>query len=875
MKLRITSKEKSGKANWSVGLVCSFFFFFGIYLGWQNLPGFLKANFVLLRDSQILPAFLEKNKLDTLYLNIKFKDLKKIDDKRNKAIQKQRLFSNEDDFVNADISLNGDKQISCELRLKGHLSDHWEGEKYSLRIKLKKEKLINGMSTFSLQDPRTRSDTLEWIFLNHLREEECMSVRYDFVNVTINGKKMGIYAIEEHFSKEMIEANQRRPGVIGYFDDYFYWKKYPPTFFENISWNSTYLSATPSIREQKKVQKNPVLEQQANNAIELMRSLKEMKLDASRILNYDETGKYLAITRLWATNHGLGIDDINFFFNPVTSLLEPIGFDGQSGSVPYKCFFSSGETPWVKHALQDPMIAKSYVSYLAEFSSNEYLQKLKGKLFARESNFRKLLLQEMLWKDRQTIWKNYPSFDKGNPWQQLQERAENIRKELSESQLVTGYSKLEGNSSKITLYIRNTTSQPVEIEEIKVGEHILGSKELLLLNQNASYFKSCKDSFVLKPLSDTNTYFPRFYELHLGQCGFPEEREIHLACKFWGHPDEPNIISLPIETDSIKTKLLPLSKLNPQLQGLSFEISENKIFIKEGNFTVNESIYIPAGFKVMLSPGSILSFAEDSNFVSESPIYALGTEKKPIHFSSTAESWAGILLFNTKDCSKLKWLRISNVRGIGKASNPNGIEQNGWNMTGGMTVYKSPIELENCYFDNFQSEDALNIISSSFTMNECIFKNTYSDAFDGDFVRGQLQNCKFSNINGDGVDFSGSLSAVQNCSFKNIKDKAISVGEKSLVTVKNCEIDTVSFGVVSKDSSETEVEGGTTVKNATTAAFSAFQKKDSFGPASIHVFDPKIFLCKEEFLIQTNSSGFINDQAVPSTDLEVSQLYFK
>ena len=813
--------------------------------------------------------------MDTLYLNIKFKDLKEIEDKRSEAIQKQRLSSTKDDFVKAEISLNGNNQISCELRLKGHLPDHWDGEKYSLRIKLKKGKLINGMSTFSIQDPRTRSDTLEWIFLNHLREEGCMSVRYDFVNVIINGKKMGVYAMEEHFSKEMIEANQRRSGVVGYFDDYFYWKKYPPTFFENISWNSLYLSATPSIRDRKKIQKNPVLEQQANNAIKLMHSLKEKSLDASRILNHVETGKYLAITRLWATNHGLGIDDINFFFNPVTSLLEPVGFDGQADSTPYQCFFSYDESPWVKYALRDPLIASSYIQYLSKFCTAEYLTQLKEKLVCRESNFRKLLLQEMLWQDRQTIWKNYPSFDTGNPWQQLQERAEKIRKELAEPQLATGYSKLEENSSEITLFIRNTTSQPVEIVEIIVGEDVLRSKEILLLNQNSSYFKSIKDSFVLKPLSDGKFPDSRFLKLRLGECTFPKEQFVHVACRFWGHPDEPSIISLPIETELLNSELLPLSKLNPQLEGLNFEISENKIFIKEGNFTINENIYIPAGFKVMLSPGTILSFAQDSTFVSEGPIYALGTENKPIHFNSTAESWAGILLFNVEDCSRFEWFMISNVHGVGKASNPIGSEKNGWSMTGGMTVYKSPIELKNCYFDNFQTEDALNIISSSFTMSKCIFNNTYSDAFDGDFVRGQLLSCKFSNINGDGVDFSGSLSAVEDCSFKNIKDKAISVGEKSIVTIENCEIDTVSFGVVSKDSSQTVVEDGTTVKNASTAAFSAFQKKDSFGPASIHVFDPKILLCKQDFLIQTNSSGVINSEAVPSTDFEVSQLYLK
>ena len=91
-----------------------------------------------------------------------------------------------------------------------------------------------------------------------------------------------------------------------------------------------------------------------------MRALKENELPASKILDHDETGKFLAITRLWSANHGLGIDDINFYFNPVTSLLEPIGFDGQSGAVPMECFFSSNVNPWVKYALEDSKIAKSY-----------------------------------------------------------------------------------------------------------------------------------------------------------------------------------------------------------------------------------------------------------------------------------------------------------------------------------------------------------------------------------------------------------------------------------------------------------------------------------------------------------------------------------
>ena len=169
----------------------------------------------------------------------------------------------------------------------------------------------------------------------------------------------------------------------------------------------------------------------------------------------------------------------------------------------------------------------------------------------------------------------------------------------------------------------------------------------------------------------------------------------------------------------------------------------------------------------------------------------------------------------------------------------------------------------------------MNIISSSFLISDCNFSYCLSDAFDGDFVIGELTGCKFEQIEGDGVDFSGSVVTVKNSIFNDITDKAISVGEKSVVTVKNCEIDTVSFGVVSKDSSETKIESGTMITNASTAAFSAFQKKESFGPASIRIFNPQLLQCKEDFLIQKKSHGVINNQIVPTTDFEVSQLYFK
>jgi len=125
---------------------------------------------------------------------------------------------------------------------------------------------------------------------------------------------------------------------------------------------------------------------------------------------------------------------------------------------------------------------------------------------------------------------------------------------------------------------------------------------------------------------------------------------------------------------------------------------------------------------------------------------------------------------------------------------------------------------------------------------------------------------------GDGVDFSGSKAVVRNSSFENISDKAISVGEGSHVEVSTCKINNVSFGLVSKDLSITKASNNT-VTDAKTAAFAAFQKKNSFGPASIIVSKPKTSDCKQLFLIQDGSTGRLDDQVVNTSIFKTTDLY--
>ena len=133
-------------------------------------------------------------------------------------------------------------------------------------------------------------------------------------------------------------------------------------------------------------------------------------------------------------------------------------------------------------------------------------------------------------------------------------------------------------------------------------------------------------------------------------------------------------------------------------------------------------------------------------------------------------------------------------------------------------------DLKDCF-----TEDALNIFSSTFKLDDSKFINCSSDGFDGDFVNGIVKRCEFINIKGDGVDFSGSSVSVEDTIFYNIEDKAISVGEASNVKISDSNVNIANFGIVSKDLSNTHCVD-TLIKDTRIAAVSCYQKKTTSDP---------------------------------------------
>jgi hypothetical protein len=860
-------------------LYCFCFLLLGLFLGWKNVPGFLKANFILLSNTDIIPALFEKNDLNTIYLDIKFKNFQKLDKKRQEAICYNRLVSSDDDFVKAQISLDNQKKV-CKLRLKGDLPDHWTGEKYSLRVEMKDGGLIKGMSRFSLQNPVTRNNSLEWLFLNNLRKENCISVRYEFVNLVINGKKMGVYAMEEHFSKELIESNNKREGVIVNFNDELLWKKFPKDLYSNIEWNSIFRSSIPEVRNSKRITNSAELKKQRDHALNLLRQVQESKVPASEIFSVEETSKFLAISHLWNAERGLLFADINFYFNPITCKLEPIGFDGNPGSkieVAY-CYFTWGDIKdnWVNYALQDQDIIKSYINYLSKFSSPAYLNSLKKAFFHQERHIRRILMKEKLGKSSSEIWQNQQTLLNISPWDILVKRTKRIRNELRNEHLLTAFALIDKESNGIEITTRNITTQPLEIESFEWGTKKWKAVDCIKqLEYNDIWIEKDRGNLIATGQGNgfKQTEFENKFKIPLEgdfSLNLINNHPFILNVRFLGQENRFVKVEIPIEQNIFVAKDYLFNKSDDIILPSFISSQNNYLLIKPGQYDVLETIRIPMGKTLFISPGVTLSFSHNATVISESPIHALGTKQKPILMQPIKENWGGILLANIEELSSFENVTFKNLKGVGMGTNP--IIRNGWTMTGGLTVYKSSSIFSHCIFDNFMSEDALNIVSSSFTLDSCVFSNLYSDAFDGDFVQGEIYNCTFSFVQGDGVDFSGSEVSLADSTFENIKDKAVSVGEGSQVNINSIIADDVGFGVVSKDTSTVSVRSSQ-ISGASIAAFAAYQKKNTFGPAKLTINSCEIIDSNNQFLVQDGSSIWNNGIRIQTVQFNVSGLY--
>jgi len=295
-----------------------------------------------------------------------------------------------------------------------------------------------------------------------------------------------------------------------------------------------------------------------------------------------------------------------------------------------------------------------------------------------------------------------------------------------------------------------------------------------------------------------------------------------------------------------------------------FSINEDTktIILNSGDWVINKDLIIPKGYNVYLDEGVNLDLIEGASFISYSPLQFLGTKSNMINIFSSDGSGQGIVVLNADKTSNLNYVKINGL------TNPS---KQGWDLTGAVTFYESPLKFNNVQILNSNSEDGLNVINTKFEIRDSRIENSFSDCFDSDFGIGIIESSFFINCGNDGLDFSGAFVNVSNVEVINFGDKGMSGGEKSFVNLDSVEISgreiIGKIGVASKDKSEVFIKNSE-ISNVN-YGFSSYQKKPEYGPASINAENVMVSKTNKEYIIEEGSNLLIDNTIILNKEKKV------
>ncbi len=801
----------------------------------------------------------QRNKVDVpdVTLDIAFEHMQGLWRQRNKAIALGQLEQGEDDYVPATIRLD-DRSVRVRLRLKGDVvEDYLQGGRWGFRIHVKGDDHIFGMRRFSLHHPRARSYHGQVVFNAMARHEGILTPRYFFVDVTLNGDFLGRYALEEHFSKELLESQGRRESVIVKFDETLLWeaRRIRGDIGGEIYENFAHAKMVPF---RAKSIASPTLQNDLNIAIGLARAFAEDSLPASEVFDPVLMGRMIAIGESWAAAHGNQWRNLRFYYNPVTARLEPIAYDSavnDEWDTPTRMYNSRYR--FLNKLLADPKIKSEYLATLARIAT------------VMSDSASHVYLFEVQEHTLRTLRSHYP-FVTPLPFDSVAHRAKKMLRfstgkedptGVDAAHLLHAYLVAGAPGPHLELASRDTNQVIVErMFWVHEGRNAIepflfasGSQpEYPLRVPGTRRGKApIMSSFAYKPLPDTAGWTLR---LNAGQ----EDRQRYDVV---AESYLPRATANPIPTASLTDVL-------DRIHFARWDDERQAVVLRAGQWQVNEPLILPDNVKLIVDPGTTIQFGTDAFLLVRGPMSLVGTPESPIRFEALeGQTWQGIVAMPSPSASTWSYVEIDHTSGI---------DHSGWSLTGGVTFYHHPVTMTHVTFGDNAAEDAVNFVHSTFTLRDITVTDAVSDGIDADFSDGTIATSTFRRIGwgggGDAVDISGARVTVDSSSFSDIADKALSAGEGSTMEIRAVEIDGAGAGAVAKDRSLVTV----TQSNLTAirhAGLMAYVKKPEYGPAQLHATEITHEGSARLTWVQDGSSIIIDGVAVPTEAVNVDSLY--
>lgn len=768
--------------------------------------------------------------IDRLEFNIKFKNYMKIMDDRDRFLRQD--FSSDHKEVNAEIKYKG-KIYNSRLRLKGDYADHWNSSsRMSFRVDLN-DGTILGSKKFSIQKNESRAFPYDQVFGELTRKTGNLAPKQTFAHIFVNGQDWGIMNIEEHMSKELLEKQGRKESLIFRFGN-----DLDSHYSKNTNKQYPHYRIGDDKLNLSIYQKNTYLKDPFNRLLLSYVADERLNIDSLELFDVRKYAKSFILASAWGNWHALGSMNSRNYFNPYSLKLEPITTDNGP--------------------FEDLSLVPESMQNVHQRAFDPYRMIIESSLYKSELD-KSLLVVENALTEAQNYIDFYQSFFPGDEKIYISKLNKNIKsiKQNPNSTLISDSN--QDHSSQVKL--------PTKIEADKFPVHISARH---FTNGNIDLYNLLPDTVRVKSIRYKDTVLLQDFDLG----GFTDGQYQPMTIKtdILGVADQKITVTTDYKGNA-REHLIdfsfipgpyhnPLTDIDSSHETFIHKQSDNDWLIKRGNWNVTKPVVLTGSLTI--APGAQLTFNENSYMIIIGQLIAKGNSNELIDFSSKT-SWKGIYVIgDKKQNSILNYVRIKNTTALSDGL---------LSLTGGVNFYNSLIEIKNTQIIDTMAEDALNIIDSEFMLNNIEISGTISDAFDSDFSQGTIVNSSFFRVGGDAVDFSGSKVNIKNSHFANIRDKAVSVGESSIVDLKNITINDVGVGIASKDGSNVSASS-IKIHGFTLYAAMTYIKKSFYDQPSFTGVDIQINPIKEDaYVAQEKTFMSVNYEHIDSKQIDVEALY--
>jgi hypothetical protein len=833
---------------------------------------------------------------------------------RDAAMDRGIIVQTDADTVPAELTVDGQRH-PVELRIKGDWTDHVESERWSYRIRVKGGASVLGMREFSIQAPRTRGYLWEWLVHEAGRREGLLAPRSTFVQVLQNGHALGVYFLEEHFEKELLEFQGRREGPIVRWDESTLWatllaegdvpgkgRRAVPS--EVLAPARELFGAEPHAYGEKRLSSVEGLASALNAALEQMKQLRALALLESpeldplvvlqamqdlrgrtleEVVHVEKLGRLHALASLFQIEHGLAWHNLRFYRDPVLARLEPILFD------------MGAQEP----AARDPVPFRAEGLTAAFTSSPRYVDALfedlgrmvrsgwLDELFdALEPDARRFEAALVATDDLP------PGFALDDMKQRLRHQAGWLRHAILPEDAVhfeATYRQDDPDrpdAGVIEVRAWATTRSPVALESFhfsngsvtpalacvgveSLGAHVRGDALVLPTDGRSIVFRF--------PMDERLAHLERVEKVtralrELAEEGATLDLDIQASWRLLA-AEESHRSALVFRrqrpgpaTGADRPRAPDLAEALERHAFLRHDPARHELRVAAGEWDVAGDLVLPEGVPLVIGPGTTLRFAEDALLLASAPLRFAGTPEAPVVLEPLAGAprWRGVIVLEAGGRSSWRDVVVRHT---------DAVQRGGWVVTGGVTFYRSPLTMQRCHIEGTLAEDGLNVFGADVLFENVLFEGCVSDSFDGDFITGSIVGCTFQDGQADGIDVSGSDVEIRDCRFLRLLDKGCSIGEDSRARIIGGLVDDVGVGVASKDRSETTVEG-LVLRKVRHYALAAFVKKPAYGPARLSARNVRIEDAGlGRALAQTGCSIEIDTVSEPTQDVDVEASY--